>query len=56
MRLGKPALIHSFTSLIGKFSGFLRDIIFASFLGTGVLSDIFILAKLVNKIKIYNLT
>ena len=44
MRLGKSALIHSFSSLASKISGVFRDIFLAGFLGTGVLSDIFFIA------------
>ena len=44
MRLGKPALIHSFSSLASKISGVFRDISLAGFLGTGILSDIFFIA------------
>tara|TARA_B100001250_G_scaffold408856_1_gene432018 strand:- start:1358 stop:2896 length:1539 start_codon:yes stop_codon:yes gene_type:complete len=44
MRLGKPALIHSFSSFVSKISGVIRDIFLAGFLGTGVLSDIFFIA------------
>ena len=44
MRLGKPALIHSFSTLVSKISGVIRDIFLAGFLGTGILSDIFFIA------------
>ena len=44
MRLGKPALIYSFSSLASKISGVFRDILLAGFLGAGVLSDIFFIA------------
>tara|TARA_B100001750_G_scaffold248090_2_gene276631 strand:- start:279 stop:1811 length:1533 start_codon:yes stop_codon:yes gene_type:complete len=44
MRLGKPVLIHSFSTLVSKISGVIRDIFLAGFLGTGVLSDIFFIA------------
>ena len=44
MKLGKPALIYSFSSFASKISGVLRDVSLAGFLGTGVLSDIFLIA------------
>ena len=44
MRLGKPALIHSFSSFVSKISGVIRDIFLAGFLGTGILSDKFFIA------------
>ena len=44
MKLGKSTAIYSFSSLISRISGFLRDIFLAAFLGTGVLSDIFFIA------------
>ena len=44
MKLVKPALIHSFSTLASKISGVFRDISLAGFIGTGVLSDIFFIA------------
>lgn len=44
MKLGKPVIIYSFFSFIGKISGVVRDIFIAGFIGTGVLSDIFFIA------------
>ena len=44
MNIFKSSAIYSFFTLISRVFGFLRDIIFANFLGTGLLADIFYVA------------
>ena len=43
-KLAIPVFFYSFASFISKISGYLRDLFLASFVGTSVLSDIFLIA------------
>ena len=43
-KLAIPVFIYSFASFVSKISGYLRDLFLASFVGTSVLSDIFLIA------------
>ena len=44
MNILKSSAIYSFFTLISRIFGFIRDIIFASFLGTGLFADVFYVA------------
>jgi putative peptidoglycan lipid II flippase len=44
MNILKSSGIYSFFTLISRIFGFIRDIIFANFLGTGFLADVFYVA------------
>ena len=44
MSILKLSAVYSFFTLISRIFGFLRDVIFANFLGTGILADVFYVA------------
>ena len=44
MSILKSSAIYSFFTLISRIFGFIRDVIFANFLGTGILADVFYVA------------
>jgi putative peptidoglycan lipid II flippase len=44
MNILKSSAIYSFFTLISRIFGFIRDIIFANFLGTGLIADVFYVA------------
>ena len=44
MSILKSSAIYSFFTLISRVFGFIRDVIFANFLGTGILADVFYVA------------
>tara|TARA_B100000963_G_C22632961_1_gene675963 strand:- start:1177 stop:2742 length:1566 start_codon:yes stop_codon:yes gene_type:complete len=43
-KLAIPAFLYSFFSFVSRLSGYLRDFFLAAFLGTSVISDIFLIA------------
>lgn len=43
-KLAVPVIFYSFASFVSKISGYLRDLFLASFVGTSVISDIFLIA------------
>ena len=44
MNILKSSAIYSFFTFVSRIFGFIRDIIFANFLGTGLIADVFYLA------------
>jgi len=44
MNILKSSAIYSFFTLISRIFGFIRDIVFANFLGTGLIADVFYIA------------
>jgi len=44
MNILKSSAIYSFFTFISRIFGFIRDIIFANFLGTGLIADVFYVA------------
>ena len=51
-KLAIPSFIYSFFSFVSRLSGYIRDLVLASFIGTSVISDIFLIAlKLPNSFR-----